>query len=78
MDLERTKQKLKKITVIEHERNVYREFPGDLVVRTWHFHCSGLGSVPGWGTEIAQATPHCQKEKEREREKEKCIEWNYG
>ena len=78
MDLERTKQKLKKITVIEHEINVYREFPGDLVVTTWHFHCSGLGSVPGWGTEIAQATPHCQKEKEREREKEKCIEWNYG
>ena len=28
------KQKQKIITVIEHERNVYEEFPGDLVVRT--------------------------------------------
>ena len=29
-----------------------REFPGVLMVRTWHFHCCGLGSIPGLGTEI--------------------------
>ena len=25
------------------------------VVRTWHFHCQGLGSNPDWGTKIPQA-----------------------
>ena len=24
----------------------FREFPGDSVVSTWHFHCQGLGSIP--------------------------------
>ena len=23
------------------------EFPDGLVVRIWHFHCHGLGSIPG-------------------------------
>ena len=60
----------KKIIVIKHERNVYKEFPGDLVVRTWHFHCPVLGSVPDWGTEIPQAIPQCQKGKKNKRERE--------
>ena len=25
------------------------------MVRTWHFNCYGLGSIPGQGTEIWQA-----------------------
>ena len=29
-----------------------REFPGGLVVKTWHFHCQGSGSIPGQGTKI--------------------------
>ena len=29
-----------------------REFPGGLVFSIPGFHCCGLGSVPGWGTEI--------------------------
>ena len=29
-----------------------REFPGGLEVRALSFHCHGLGSIPGWGTEI--------------------------
>ena len=29
-----------------------REFPGGLAVRIPGFHCCGLGSVPGGGTEI--------------------------
>ena len=33
----------------------FQEFPGGLVVRTWCFHCCGLGSVPGLGTKILQA-----------------------
>ena len=32
------------------------DFPGGLVVRIWHFHCRGLGSIPGWGT-----IPHAAK-----------------
>ena len=39
----------------------YREFPGGLVVRTQHFHCHGLGSIPGWGPEIFQALWHGKK-----------------
>ena len=37
------------------------EFPGDLEVRTLSFHCCGLGSIPGWGTEIPQAMQCGQK-----------------
>ena len=28
--------------------------PGGLVVRTWHFHCHGLDSVPDQGTKVLQ------------------------
>lgn len=31
------------------------EFIGGLVLRTQHFHCCGLGSVPGQGMNIPQA-----------------------
>ena len=27
-----------------------REFPGGIVVSILGFHCSGLGSIPDWGT----------------------------
>ena len=37
------------------------EFHGDLVIRSPGFHRHGLGSVPGWGTDIPQATWHSQK-----------------
>ena len=29
-----------------------RELPSGSVVRTQHFHCPGLGSIPGGGTKI--------------------------
>ena len=32
-----------------------REFPDGIVVRIPGFHCRGLGSISGWGTEILQA-----------------------
>ena len=32
------------------------EFPSGLVVRTWCFHCRGLGSIPGQEAQILQAT----------------------
>ena len=33
---------------------VFREFPGGQVVRTWHFQCWGIGSVPGWVAKITK------------------------
>ena len=33
-------------------KSIHGEFPGDPVVRTWHFHCQGLSSIYGWGTKI--------------------------
>ena len=30
------------------------------MVRARCFHWWGLGSIPGWGTEISQVTPHGQ------------------
>ena len=40
-------------------KKVAREFPGGPVVRTWHFHCCGPGSMLGQGTKI----PWCGKKK---------------
>ena len=40
------------------------DFPGGLVVRSRCFHCLGLGSIPGWGTEMLQAT-RCGKKKKK-------------
>ena len=41
----------------------YREFPGGQVVKTQHFHCHGLGSIPGRGTKILHASLCGQKKK---------------
>ena len=45
------------------KKNFSLEFPGGPVVRIWHLHCGGLGSIPGWGTKIPQATQRGQKKK---------------
>ena len=37
-------------------KKLFREFPGGLVVRILGIHCCGLGSIPGQGTEIPEAT----------------------
>jgi len=42
---------------------VFREFPGGQVVRTWHFQCWGLGSVPGWGAKITKDAWYGRKKK---------------
>ena len=31
-----------------------RDFPGDPVVKTLYFHCSGMGSIPDQGTRMPQ------------------------
>ena len=48
-----------------------KEFPGGLVVRMQHFHCRGLGSIPGWGTEIPQATQHSQNKNKKKKKQTK-------
>ena len=40
-----------------------QDFPGGLVVGILGFHCCSPGSIPGWGTEILQATWWVQKNK---------------
>ena len=40
-----------------------REFPGGLVVGTWHFHYHGQGLIPGQGTKIPQTMWYGQKVK---------------
>ena len=55
---------------------VWWEFPGSPVVGTQHFHCRGLGLVPGWGTKICKLLGTGEKEREREREREKVLYWN--
>ena len=37
------------------------------VVRTWYFHCCGLGSICGQGTKIPQVTWCNQKKKIKNR-----------
>ena len=33
------------------------------MVRTLHFHCRGMVSLPGWGTNVLCALRHGQKKK---------------
>lgn len=46
---------LKQTNKKKQKKNLHREFPGGLVGRTWHFHGSGLGSIPDCGMKIPQA-----------------------
>ena len=52
---------------------MFEEFPGSLVVRTWRFHCQGLGSIPGQGTKILQASQLGQKNKDEKKDVLKCC-----
>ena len=44
------------------------ELPGGQVVRSQCFHSCGLGSIPGWGTKITQAS-WCGKKKKKNKSK---------
>ena len=35
------------------------------MVRTWHFQCWGLDSVPGWGAKITKDAWYSQKKKKK-------------
>ena len=43
----------------------YREFPGDQVVRTAHFHCPGQASIPGQETKIYGPPQAIQDDKKK-------------
>ena len=48
------------------------EFPGGLVVRIWHSHPHGLGSIPGLGPDIShQAAVGSGKKKKNQKPKNK-------
>ena len=40
-----------------------RDFLGGPVVKTPHFQCRGMGSIPGWGPKISHAVQVGQKKK---------------
>ena len=46
------------------QKGSFPEYPVGPVVRTHRFHCHGLGSIPGWGTKIPQATQRNQVKNE--------------
>lgn len=46
-----------------HFKKQIPKFPYNPVVRTLHWHCSGLDSITDWGTKIPQALQHGQKKK---------------
>ena len=46
---------IKTFQKVSTEGAYFWELPGGLVVRIQCCHCSGLGLIPGWGTEIPQA-----------------------
>ena len=52
-----------KYNILQNSCEKYRKFPGNPVVKTWHFHYHGQGSIPGQGTKIPQATQSGQKKK---------------
>ena len=62
----------KKSTGKKYEKK-YRDLSGGLVVSTQHCHCQGLGSIPGWGTKILQAS-QCGQEKKQMAKKKKRKE----
>ena len=64
---------LSEFKLIKNELH-YREFPGSLVVRTLCCHCHGLGSIPGWGTKIPQATWHSASPPHPIQKKKKKLE----
>ena len=43
------------------------EFPGGLGVSTGCFHCYGLGSIPGLGTEILHQADACLRQKKKKK-----------
>lgn len=47
------------------KEKVLREFSSGLVVRILGFPCHGLGSIPGWGTEIPQPCSAAKKKFKR-------------
>jgi len=48
-------------------RDAGTDFPGGLVISIPGFHCRGLGSIPGGGTEILQAAQSGQEKKKRKK-----------
>ena len=42
---------------------IFKDFSGSPVVKTPHSQCSGIGSIPGWGSKMPQEQPKFKKKK---------------
>ena len=54
------------------------EFQGGLVVRIQSFHCSALGLIPGWRTEILQAVHMTKTNQKTNQENSVCGSHYYA
>lgn len=54
-------------TIFVQRARIPWQFPGGLVVRTWHFHHCSLGSIPGLGTEILYQVATCCDQKKKKK-----------
>ena len=52
--------------LLKKKKTNTQEFPGSPMARAQHFHCCGLGSIPGWGTKIPQAVQRDRKTKQKQ------------
>lgn len=59
------------VGAVRHLKGQTREFPGDLVVKTWHFHHCGPSSVPGLGIEIPYQTAAYRSQKKKKNSRAK-------
>ena len=48
----KSRRRMSTIVKVSLKKTKSREFPGGLMVATWHFHCWGSGSILGQGTKI--------------------------
>ena len=56
-------------TIILPTNKDTREFFGGLVVRTWHIHCCGSGSIPSLGTELSHQAAACMPQQNHTNQK---------
>ena len=46
------------------------DFPEGPVVEALHCQCGGMGSIPGWGTNIPQAEEHEEQQQQQKPKKQ--------
>ena len=61
---------------VDMDKITRREFLSGPAVRTQCFHCYGLGSIPGWGSNILKVSWCGQKKKKRVVDNRSLVLWS--